>query len=97
VTIKPYYRSSASVYAIKDGNGEIFLRYRQMDIFAGFDDIDFERFTFNTNTNPQDVYLKKKIKKYKRLQIIVRNNEKGEGFGIFQITKTYRVGNYAKK
>ena len=97
VTIKPFYRSSVDVYVVKDGNGEQFVRRGTMDIFPGFDDVDFERFTFNTNSTPQDIYLKKKVKKYKRLQIVVRNEEKGEGFGIFQITKTYSVGNYAKK
>lgn len=96
VTIKPFYRSSAKIYAIKDGNGELFIKESKMDIL-NFWDIDFERFTFNTNDSPQDIYLKKKIKKYKRLQFIIRNNEKSEGFGIYQIAKTYSIGNYAKK
>ena len=38
-----------------------------------------------------------KIKNYKRLQFIVENDEVNEGFGIFQIVKTYKVGSYAKK
>jgi hypothetical protein len=67
-----------------------------MDIFT-FDDFSFERLSFNTNDSPQDIYLKKKVKKYKRLQIIIKNDVVNEGFGIFQITKTFAVGNYAKK
>ena len=67
-----------------------------MDIFT-FEDFSFERLSFNTNDSPQDIYLKKKVKKYKRLQIIIRNDSVSEGFGIFQIAKTYAVGNYAKK
>lgn len=96
VTIKPYVRSSANISVIVDGEPEKQLRYHTMDIFD-FSDIDFERFTFNTNWSPQDVYVKKKIKKYKRLQIIIENSGLSEGFGIFQIVKTYTVGNYAKK
>ena len=95
-TIKPYTRSSAKVYVIVDGKPEKFLRNKQMDIFD-FNDIDFERFTFETNDSPQEIFFKKKIKKYKRLQIIIKNEELNEGFGIFQIIKTYKVGNYAKK
>ena len=67
-----------------------------MDIFT-WDDLDFERFSFNTNDSPQDIYLKKKVKKYKRLQLIALNDGLNEGFGILQIAKTFTVGNYAKK
>ena len=40
---------------------------------------------------------RRKLKKYKRLQIIIKNEGLSEGFGIFQIVKTFTVGNYAKK
>ena len=96
VTIKPFYRSSAKIYSVKDGNGEVFIRQSNMDIL-NFNDVDFERFTFNTNDSPQDIYLRKKIKKYKRLQFIIKNDGNSEGFGIYQIAKTFAVGNYAKK
>lgn len=96
VTIKPFYRSSAKVYLCKDGDAEQLARYQTMDIFNFFD-LDFERFSFLTNDSPQEIYLKKKVKKYKRLQIIVRNDGLNEGFGIYQISKTYVEGNYAKK
>lgn len=45
---------------------------------------------------PVDFYLHKKIKKYKRLQIIVRNSKLNEGFGVDQIVKQYTIGNYSK-
>jgi hypothetical protein len=96
ITIKPYVRSSANVYVMKDGDPRQFLRSGTMDILD-WDDIDFERFTFNTNDSPQDIFFKKKVKKYKRLQIIVENDALNEGFGILQIIKTFTVGNYAKK
>lgn len=96
VTIKPYIRSSCMVYFAKDGEPEQFIRKSLMDIFS-WENLDFERFSFNTNDSPQDVYLKKKVKKYKRLQLIIRNDGVGEGFGILQIAKTYIMGNYAKK
>lgn len=95
-TIKPFIRSSAKIFVVADGDPEVQLRYHTMDVFD-WEDIDFERFTFNTNFSPQDIYFKKKIKKYKRLQIIIKNEGLSEGFGIYQIVKTYTVGNYAKK
>lgn len=96
VTLKPYARSSGTIYVCKDGNARQFLRSGIMDIFD-WDDVDFDRWTFNTNDSPQDIFFKKKVKKYKRLQIIVENDALNEGFGVLQIVKTYTVGNYAKK
>lgn len=45
---------------------------------------------------PYDYFIKKKVKKYKRLQIICENNYINEGFGIDQIIKSYTIGNYSK-
>lgn len=46
---------------------------------------------------PFEFFSKKKIKKYKRLQFICRNNVYGDAFGLDQIIKTYTVGNYSKR
>jgi hypothetical protein len=98
VTIKPYARSSGTVYFKSDRSGGEARQVtaKPMDILD-FTDIDFERFTFNTDDSPQEIFLNRKVKNYKRLQLIVRNSEVNEGFGIFQITKHYVIGNYAKR
>ena len=98
VTIKPYVRSSAEVYirADRTGGHEKKVAGKPMDILD-FSDIDFERITFNTDESPREIFLNRKVKNYKRLQIIVRNQEPNEGFGIFQITKHFVTGNYAKR
>ena len=74
VTIKPYARSSAEVYirADRTGGHEKKVAGKPMDILD-FSDIDFERITFNTDESPQEIFLNRKVKNYKRLQIIVRN------------------------
>ena len=100
VTIKPFTRSSAKIYYATDGDPERtanFISLSYMDIFT-FDDFDFERLSFNVNDSPQDIYLKKKVKKYKRLQIIIKNDGVSEGFGgVYQIAKTYSIGGFAKE
>lgn len=48
------------------------------------------------NLLPFDYFVRKKVKKYKRLQIICENNKLDQSFGVDQITKTYTVGNYSK-
>lgn len=93
--LSPYARSSCECYFVVDGDPRELIKSDTFDIFD-WEDIDFERFTFNTNESPQELYFNKKKKKYKRLQIIVRNTGMREGFGIHEIIKTYSVGNFSK-
>ena len=97
VTLKPMARSSGTVYFRTDRSGGAELPVAQggMDIFS-WDDIDFERFTFESDDSPREIYFQKKIKNYKRLQIIIRNAQLNEGFGIYQITKHFVFGNFSK-
>ena len=95
VMIKPYVRSSVTVYAATDRMHEARIRYSTMDILD-FSDIDFSRFTFNTLDTPQVVPLNKKIKKFIVLQLIFENKEVDEGFGIYGVQTQYAVGGYVK-
>lgn len=97
VTIKPYTRSSAQIYFRTEQDPvEWIARQDTMDIFD-WEDIDFTRFTFEANDAPREILFNTKVKKYKRLQIIVKNDAVNEGFGIFGITKHFVVGNFAKR
>ena len=95
LTILPYERTSAKVTLVKDGDIRSELGIFYADIQT-WERIDFERFTFNANDTAQDDFFRKKIKKYKRLQIVVRNDGLYEPFGILGITKTYTIGNFSK-
>lgn len=95
VTIVPHYRSGCEITLVKDGDVFEYLGSFDSDLQT-FEYIDFSRFSFNANAVAFDEFTKKKIKKYKRLQIQIENN-KAEPFGLTQITKTYIIGNYAKR
>ncbi len=95
VVMSPHDRTSAKIYFLIDGNPEKYVA-GELDIF-NWEDIDFERFTFNSNDTPQEIYFNKKVRKYKRLQIVVRNDAINEPFGIFEIIKTYTIGNYSRR
>lgn len=95
VTLVPHYRSGCEITLAKDGDVFEYLGSFDSDLQT-FEYIDFNRFTFSSNAVAFDNFTKKKIKKYKRLQIQVENN-KAEPFGLTQITKTYIFGNYAKR
>ena len=95
VTLVPHFRSGCEITLAKDGDIFEYLGSFDSDL-QSFEYIDFSRFTFNANAVAFDSFTKKKIKKYKRLQIQIENN-KAEPFGLTQITKTYTIGNYAKR
>lgn len=95
ITLVPHFRSGCEITLVKDG--DVFQYLGSFDSsLQSFENISFLNFTFNANAVAVDLFTKKKIKKYKRLQIQVENN-KAEPFGITQITKTYTMGNYAKR
>lgn len=91
----PHYTTSCEVTLVKDG--DIFEKLGTFKAgMTTFEYIDFSAFSFSSNAVAVDVFTKKKIKKYKRLQIILENKN-AEPFGITQIVKTYTFGNYAKR
>ena len=97
VVLNPFDRSSGKVCFIVDG---VTLSSNPVasgvvDIF-NFEDIDFERFSFDSSTSPRELYFNRKQKKYKRIQIMVMNDTINEPFGIHEIIKCYCVGNYSK-
>ena len=100
-TIKPYTRSSAKISFRTDRDAadkEAMFQsvFGTMDIFD-WSDIDFSRFSFNSNDGPQEIVFNTKVKKYKRLQILVKNDRVNEGFGLFGVTKHYVLGNFTKR
>lgn len=83
VTLSPPMQTSCEVTIIKDAHDRI---------YAG----RFDGSTFALSDSVLDGFTKKKIKKYKRLQFVVENNE-AEPFGILSIVKSFTVGNLAKR
>lgn len=96
VTIKPHARTSAQVWVLKDEDVERLAASGSWSKFS-FEDCDFDNFSFDTYDGPRDLMMHTKVKKYKRLQFVVINEEKDQGFGIFAVTKHYVAGNFAKQ
>ena len=97
VTIKPYTRSSAKVLFRTDRDAIAWqATMGEMDILD-WEDIDFSRFTFNANEAPAEIPFRRKVKNYKRLQILIKNDAVNEGFGVYAIVKHFTAGNFAGK
>ncbi|MBR5484878.1 MAG: hypothetical protein IKV41_00005 [Oscillospiraceae bacterium] len=96
VMLKPYVRSG--VHVLLRGDGDTIgheIGYTPVDIFD-WEDIDFSRFTFDSNDAPRVIPFNKKKKKYLTLQITVKNDALNEGFGVYGIIKRYVTGGYRK-
>lgn len=85
VSLLPDSSTGVKVYIKKDNNDRQYIG--SATVKGSADEI----------TAPSDFFLKKKAKKYKRLQIITENNGFDENFGVDEIIKCYTLGNYAKK
>ena len=84
VVLYPQSSTGVKVYIKRDNEPELFVGTATV------------RSSNNEITAPSDFYLKKKAKKYKRLQIIAENDGFDETFGIDEIIKCYTVVNYSR-
>ena len=95
VQCKPYIASSIKILIKTEKDFGREIKSSALTIFD-FNEIDFNNFSFNTFDGPQIIPFNTKVRKYKTMQIIVRNDGKNQGFGVFKITKRYKVMNYVK-
>jgi len=95
VMIKPYNRSSVKIYILTDRQDKTKIKESMMDIF-NFEDIDFERLTFNALDTPKTIPFNTKVKKFITLQLIFENDTVAEGFGIYGTQIQYVLGQYVK-
>ncbi len=97
VTTKPFTRSNIEIGIRTSDMSNPFVVKEQYLGVLDFSDIDFEYFTFISNDNARTVVIKKKIKKYRALQFVLKNDKLNQGFGIFNIVKNYVAVNYVKE
>ena len=93
---KPYTNSSVKILIRTDRDFGVQIRSSSLSIFD-FEELDFSNFSFNTSDTPQIVAFNRKIRKYKTMQIIVRNDGVNQGFGVFGIIKRFKMMNYVKR
>ena len=95
ITLKPYVKSSVKIELRTDKDYDIPIGIEYADLFS-WERIYFDRFTFVSNIMPRQITVGKKIRRYKYLQFVLSNNNPGEGFGVYEITKYYTLGNYMR-
>ncbi|MBE7002674.1 MAG: hypothetical protein E7425_00105 [Ruminococcaceae bacterium] len=97
VELKPYISSSAKIlFRTEKDPFEWQAAEGRMDQLF-WERIDFSHFSFYVSDAPRTVPFRRKVKNYKRLQIVIKNDAADEGFGVYGIVKHYVFGNYAKE
>ncbi len=96
VLVKPYTRSSGEIYFTTDKTLREVTRDFTMDIFD-FDDVDFNRFTFDIMDGPRVQVSPRKFRKVLQFQMGVRNNEADQGFGILAMMISFTMGNLTRR
>lgn len=94
VTLAPFSNTGAELTLCKDGEEYVYVGSYSASLLS-FDRVPFANFSFKSEGQTADAFMKKKSKKYRRLQIILENNNP-EPFGITSVTKVYQIGDLAK-
>lgn len=92
--LAPYHRSGVNIYYRAKGDLKA-ARAANADIFD-FNDIDFNRFTFNTDDSPMVVATNLPLRRFMQVQFRFEN-EKAEAFGFYGFEVQYILqGRYRK-
>lgn len=91
ILAKPYARSSGEIFFTTDKEEQRKTADYTLDILD-FDDVDFNRFTFNLRDHPSVCVSPKKFRKVLNFQMGVRHTAPNEGFGVLAMMITYSLG-----
>ena len=93
---QPFLRSGGQICYATDKTPEQMTKEYYIDIFD-WNDVDFNRWTFQSMDRPTVVFSPRKAKKIKLFQVCVKNERLFEPFGIFAIHINYKVGSKVKR
>lgn len=96
ILAKPSQRSSGTIYFTTDKTIRQATKDYTVDIFD-WDDVDFNRFTFNTRDDPKVIISPKKLRKVIYFQMSVESGAVNEGFGIMAMMISFTMGNTLRR
>ncbi len=94
--LAPHIYSSCRIYYAVDGQNQKFIKESFVDICTLFDMVNFSRLGFDSNDGPREVYFNNRQWRYKRIQLIFENNQLNEGFGLYNVVKSFTVKEYSR-
>ncbi|BDF57513.1 hypothetical protein CE91St36_03300 [Christensenellaceae bacterium] len=95
VVVKPFAKTDGTICYMTDGEQEV-KEYAMSTIFD-FDNVDFDNFNFGMLPNPLFVPARKKKRKAKMWQMIVKNSAVNSAFGLYEIRVNYELCGFIKR
>lgn len=95
ITCMPHRRSSVKVYYNTNEDLRENVLAANIDLFS-FEDVDFNRFTFNSISAPFVFATGVKVKNVYVFGLRLENNTAGEPFGFLALSVKYRKGKFVK-
>ena len=88
-------RTSVKLYSRKLGSWSFIKEDTASGVVFDFENIDFELFSFSTDTSEKVVHTKVRVKKVDKARFKVENGNLNEPFGLFDLALEYvESGNY---
>ena len=97
VTLKPYARSGVKILLRTERDAAAWQAAEGTTDIFDWEDIDFSRFTFSANDGPAEIPFDRRVRRYRRLQIAVKNDAVNEGFGVYAVVKHFAAGGLARR
>lgn len=95
VLLVPFSRSHVDIYTKKNGGFKL-IKQKDVILFDLFD-IDFNNFSFNTDSDVFIVYAKIRQRKVKMAQFRFENKELRQPFGLIGVRCVYMLNSYVKR
>lgn len=95
VLVKPFAKSDGTIAFVTDNEQDV-KDYSMSTVFD-FDNVDFDNFNFGMLDNPFFVPARKKKRKAKMWQMIVKNDVLNSAFGLYEIRVNYILGGFIKR
>jgi hypothetical protein len=92
VTLAPHSQTSVKVYAKVYGIWKLLIDDQNSARYFDFNSIDFEKFTFSTDTSPRNIHHKIDLRYVDKVMLRLENDAPGEPFGIYDLTLEYTEG-----
>lgn len=90
-------RTSVKLYSQKLGSWTFIKEDISSGVVFDFNNIDFELFSFSTDSSEKVVHTKLRVKKVDKARFKVENSNKNEPFGLFDLALEYvESGNYKR-
>lgn len=95
VLVMPFASASGQIYYVADGEKPV--KGFSMNTTFDWSDIDFDNIDFGTLPYPTFVPARKKERKARMFQIIVKNDALNDGLGLYEIRVQYKMKNPIKR